>query len=127
MHIRKGLLCLAALIPLMSYAEKGGFDFSVDGNIYALSADCIKSITYVENDEIYAENLMVTLNDECGKRMVNITRDNIGKQLTILYKGNTLSTAMIASRLASNFRISSREIPRVVLLQILNDYEVARS
>lgn len=126
MHIRNGLLCLAAMIPLTSYAAKGGFDFTVDGKTHTFSTDCIKSIQYVENDEIFSENLMMALNDECGKRMAIISRDNIGKQLTISYKGNKLSTAMIASRLGSNFRISSKEMPRVVLMQILNDYEVAR-
>lgn len=124
MQINTGLLCLAMLIPMSSFAVKGGFNFTVDGNINSFPSSCIKSIQYIAHDEIDSENLILTLTDECRKRISALSRENIGKPMSISYGGNTLTTATIVSVLAASFRISAKNMPRVVLMQILDDYNV---
>ncbi len=52
-----------------------------------------------------------------------MTRQNIGKQMTIAYNGNKLTSAVLTTRLSTSFRISTKEIPRVLLMKILKDYE----
>ncbi|EDM1757741.1 Insecticidal toxin complex protein tccz [Salmonella enterica subsp. diarizonae] len=124
MQIKTGLLCLAILIPMSSFAVKGDFNFTVDGKINSFPSSCIKSIQYIAHDEIDSENLILTLTDECRKRISDLSRENIGKQMSISYGGNTLTTATIVSVLAASFRISAKNMPRVVLMQILDDYNV---
>lgn len=123
MDIKSGALLIAALIPLTSVAAKGDFDFSVSGERTSFDAGCVESIQYVKADEVGSENIIMTFNDECGKKLSQITRQNIGKQVTITYNGNKVTSAVIASRLSTSFRVSSREIPRVLLMKILNDYD----
>jgi preprotein translocase subunit SecD len=55
-----------------------------------------------------------------------MTRQNIGKHMTIAYDDNKITSAVIASRLSTSFRISTKDIPRTLLMQILNDYEDVR-
>ncbi|EII7449938.1 Insecticidal toxin complex protein tccz [Salmonella enterica subsp. enterica serovar Newport] len=124
MQIKTGLLCLTMLIPMSSFAVKGDFNFTVDGNINSFPSSCIKSIQYIAHDEIDSENLILTLTDECRKRISALGRENIGKPMSISYGGNTLTTATIVSVLAASFRISAKNMPRVVLMQILDDYNV---
>lgn len=112
------------LIPMSSFAVKGDFNFTVDGNINSFPSSCIKSIQYIAHDEIDSENLILTLTDECRKRISALSRENIGKPMSISYGGNTLTTATIVSVLAASFRISAKNMPRVVLMQILDDYNV---
>jgi preprotein translocase subunit SecD len=52
------------------------------------------------------------------------TKQNIGKKLFIYYKGNLLSSANIVSVLRNTFRLSGKEMPRIVLMQLLYDYGV---
>lgn len=127
MHIRTGLLFLALFAPLTSFAAKGNFDFVVGGKAHVFASTCVKSIEYVAPNEVHAESLVMSLTDACGKRLATITHDNIGKKLTISYRGHELSTAMILSRIGGNFSISSKDIPRVVLMQVLDDYGVLRN
>ncbi|CCJ88186.1 hypothetical protein BN132_114 [Cronobacter turicensis 564] len=47
--------------------------------------------------------------------------------MTLSYKGNTLTTAVIVSTLRTGLMFPSQDIPRVLLMQILNDYEAARN
>jgi len=123
MYIKSGALLIVALIPLTSVAAKGDFDFSVSGENTSFDSECVESIQYVETDEVGNENIIMKFSDECGKKFSTLTRQNIGKQMTIAYNGNKLTSAVIASRLSTRFRISAKEIPRVLLMKIFNDYE----
>ncbi|RNA76596.1 SecDF P1 head subdomain-containing protein [[Curtobacterium] plantarum] len=121
----KPTLFLAALLfPVASVAGPGSFIFEVNGTKETYSPECIKSISYVDSDEIGSENVNFSLSDECGKMLNVTTKQNIGKKLSIYYKGNLLSSANIASVLRNNFRISGKEMPRIVLMQLLYDYGV---
>ncbi|WOZ75818.1 SecDF P1 head subdomain-containing protein [Kosakonia sacchari] len=126
MQIKFGVLLLAVLVPLTSTAAKGSLVFSVGNEKTSFDSGCVKSIDYVEKDETGAENLIFRFSDECGKRLSDMTRQNIGKYMTIAYDDNKITSAMIASRLSTSFRISTKDIPRTLLMQILNDYEGVR-
>lgn len=126
MQIKFGVLLLVVLVPLTSTAAKGSFIFSVGNEKTLFDSGCVKTIDYVEKDEIGAENLVFRFSDECGKRLSNMTRQNIGKHMTIAYDDNKITSAMIASRLSTSFRISTKDIPRIMLMQILNDYDGVR-
>ncbi|MCU6383749.1 SecDF P1 head subdomain-containing protein [Enterobacter quasiroggenkampii] len=126
MQIKFGVLLLVVLVPLTSTAAKGSFVFSVGNEKTSFDSGCVKSIDYVEKDETGAENLVFRFSDECGKRLSDMTRQNIGKHMTIAYDDNKITSAMIASRLSNSFRISTKDIPRIILMQILNDYDGVR-
>lgn len=126
MQIKFGVLLLVVLVPLTSTAAKGSFIFSVGNEKTLFDSRCVKTIDYVEKDEIGAENLVFRFSDECGKRLSDMTRQNIGKRMTIAYDDNKITSAMIASRLSTSFRISTKDIPRIMLMQILNDYDGVR-
>ncbi|KOA72252.1 hypothetical protein AFL22_00405 [Pantoea sp. CFSAN033090] len=120
--LRSGILFAAFIISGVAIAEPGGFTFDINGAQEPYPAACIESIYYVARDEVESENVIFNLTDECGKRLYKVTRQNIGKSLSIYYKDNLLSSAMIASALNNNFRLSSKEMPRVILMQLLNDH-----
>jgi len=121
----KSALFLATLLsPFTSLAGPGSFIFEVNGTKETYSPECIKSISYVDSDEIDSENVNFSLSDECGKVLNKTTKQNIGQKLSIYYKGNLLSSANIVSVLRNTFRISSKEMPRIVLMQLLYDYGV---
>lgn len=122
--LKSALFLAALLFPVASVAGPGSFIFEVNGTKETYSPECIKSISYVDSDEIGSENVNFSLSDECGKMLNVTTRQNIGKKLSIYYKGNLLSSANIASVLRNNFRISGKEMPRMVLMQLLYDYGV---
>lgn len=123
MCIKSGALLILALTPLTSFAAKGYFDFSLSGENTSFDSECVESIEYVEKDEVSNENLIMQFTDECGKKLSTMTRHNIGKQMTIAYNGNKLTSAVLTTRLSTSFRISTKEIPRVLLMKILKDYE----
>lgn len=127
MQIKFGVLLLVVLVPLTSTAAKGSFVFSVGNEKTSFDSGCVKSIDYVEKDETGAENLVFRFSDECGKRLSDMTRQNIGKHMTVTYDDNKITSAMIASRLSTSFRISTKDIPRIILMQILNDYDGVRN
>lgn len=126
MQIKFGVLLLVVLVPLTSTAAKGSFVFSVGNEKTSFDSGCVKSIDYVEKDETGAENLVFRFSDECGKRLSDMTRQNIGKHMIIAYDDNKITSAMIASLLSTNFRISTKDTPRIMLMQILNDYDSVR-
>ena len=126
MQIKFGVLLLAVLVPLTSTAAKGSFVFSVGNEKTSFDSGCVESISYLEKDEIGAENLIFRFSDECGKRLSDMTRQNIGKHMTIAYDDNKITSAMIASRLSTSFKLSTKDIPRTLLMQILNDYDGVR-
>ncbi|MFE8045807.1 SecDF P1 head subdomain-containing protein [Brenneria goodwinii] len=124
MHIKICLLWLSVLIPLTANAEKGEFELSVGAQKHIFDSSCIKSIHYARQDETGSDNLGFHFTDDCGERLSKITRENMGKKLTVSYLGNELSTAMILQLLKSNFRISTKDTPRVVLMRVIDDYGV---
>lgn len=126
MQIKFGVLLLVVLVPLTSTAAKGSFVFSVGNEKTSFDSGCVKSIDYVEKDETGAENLVFRFSDECGKRLSDMTRQNIGKHMIIAYDDNKITSAMVASLLSTNFRISTKDTPRIMLMQILNDYDSVR-
>ncbi len=126
MKIKFGVLLLAVLVPLTSTAAKGSLVFSVGNEKSSFDSGCVKSIDYVEKDETGVEDLIFIFSDECGKRLSDMTRQNIGKQMTIAYDDNKITSAMIASRLSTSFRTSTKDIPRILLMKILNDYDGVR-
>lgn len=121
--LKSALFLAALLFPLASVAGPGSFIFEVDGTKETYSSECIKSISYVD-DEIDSGYINFSLSDECGKMLNETTKQNIGKKLSIYYKGNLLSSANIVSVLRNTFRISGKEMPRIVLMQLLYDYGV---
>ncbi|MEI7181271.1 Insecticidal toxin complex protein tccz [Pectobacterium carotovorum] len=125
MSSKVGLLCLFVLIPFTSFAEKGTFEFSVGTQNHTFDSPCIKSIQYMKRDETGSDSLGIHLTDRCGDRLAKITHENMGRELTISYLGNELSTAMIVQRLKSNFRISTKDTPRVVLMRVIDDYNAS--
>lgn len=122
---RTAIFLVTFLIPVTSIAEPGDFTFAINGTQEVYPSTCIESISYIDNDEIDAENVIFSLSDECGNKLYITTKQNIGKNLSVYYKGNLLARAMIASVLKSHFRLSSKEMPRMVLMQLLNDYGAA--
>lgn len=122
--LKSALFLAALLFPLASAAGPGSFIFEVNGTKKTYSKQCIKSISYLPSDEIDSENVNFSLSDECGKVLYKTTKQNIGKKLSIYYKGNLLSSANIVSVLRNTFRISGKEMPRMVLMQLLYDYGV---
>ncbi|YCI79966.1 Insecticidal toxin complex protein tccz [Enterobacteriaceae bacterium] len=125
MHIKSWTLLLTLLMPLSSVAEKRDFHFSAADVDASFEPGCIKSIKYAV-DEYNEGHVDFILTDECGKRFSVFTRQNLGKKMTMAYKGHQLISAMITSRLGSNFRIPAQDIPKVVLMQILTDYDTAQ-
>jgi len=126
MKIKFGVLLLAVLVPLTSTAAKGSLVFSVGNEKSSFDSGCVKSIDYVEKDETGVEDLIFIFSDECSKRLSDMIRQNIGKQMTIAYDDNKITSAMIASRLSTSFRTSTKDIPRILLMKILNDYDGVR-
>lgn len=122
--LKTTLILAALLFPFFSVAEPGSFIFEVNGTKKTYSKECIKSISYLSSDEIDSENVNFSLSDECGKALYKTTKQNIGKKLFIYYKGNLLSSANIVSVLRNTFRLSGKEMPRIVLMQLLYDYGV---
>ncbi|MEM6052101.1 Insecticidal toxin complex protein tccz [Erwinia sp. P7711] len=122
MLIKSVMLLLVVLLPFSASAAKGDFDFMSSGETLSFNSECIESIHYVDKDEVDAENLSINLTDACGKKLSTMTRQNIGKQMSITYNGNKLTSALIASRLSTSFRISTKDTPRVLLMQVLDDY-----
>ncbi|WP_152999333.1 SecDF P1 head subdomain-containing protein [Pantoea dispersa] len=122
--IKTALILAALLFPFASVAGPGSFIFEVDGTKETYSPECIKSISYLAGDEIDSENVNFSLSDVCGKIFYQTTKKNIGKKLSVYYKGNLLSSANIVSVLRNNFRFSSKDMPRMVLMQLLYDYGV---
>ncbi|MDY0993950.1 Insecticidal toxin complex protein tccz [Pantoea agglomerans] len=126
MQINFRVFLLAIFLPLTSIAAKGSLVISVGSEKNSFDSRCVKSIDYVEKDGAGSETLIFRFSDECGKRLAAMTQQNVGKYMTIAYNDNKISSAMIVSRVSTGFRISAKDIPRTLLMQILNDYEAVR-
>ncbi|AIU88310.1 hypothetical protein [Pectobacterium odoriferum] len=121
-------LSFALLYSSASSADGGDFIFRVNDESYSFPADCVESLEFHDKEEGYPERIDMRLTDECGRRVSDLTTQNIGKQMTIYYEHNQLMSATIASRLRSNIMLPTTKTPRVVLMQVLVDYGVnARS
>ncbi|PTA92882.1 Insecticidal toxin complex protein tccz [Kosakonia sp. H7A] len=116
------MLFIAALLPFYAFADKGDFTFKVGDSITAIPSSCVESISYDGKDEIVSESLYVSLTTECGQLLYQGTRESIGKMARFSYRDNLISSVVITSAIRSSFRISSKEIPRTVLMQMLSDY-----
>lgn len=119
------MLFLAIFLPLSAFADKGDFTFKVGENVKIIPSSCIESVSYEGKDEIDSESVYIFLTTGCNQLLYQVTRENIGKMAHFSYKNNLISSVVITSALRSSFRISSKEIPRTVLMQIFNDYGVA--
>lgn len=119
------MLFLAAFLPLSVFADKGDFTFKVDDSVTVIPSSCIESVGYEGKDEVNSESVYISLTTECSQLLYQGTRANIGKMAHFSYRDNLMSSVVITSALRSSFRISSKEIPRLVLKQMLNDYGVA--
>ncbi|WP_333494893.1 SecDF P1 head subdomain-containing protein [Kluyvera sp. CHPC 1.251] len=120
----RAVFSIAMLIPVHAWADKGDFTFQIADSVNAIPSACVASLEYSPKDEFDSENVFLSLNSECAKPLTQLTRQNIGKTAIIFYRGNALSPVVITSALGITFRISSKQIPRVILLQMLNDYGV---
>jgi len=118
------LFCCVALLPCSAFADKGGFTFNIADSQTVFPPSCVKSVEFQPRDEIESENLFIAFTDTCRDRLTQLSRQNIGKTANISYKGNVFASPLIVSVLGSQFRISAKEMPRVILMQILNDYAV---
>ncbi|WP_336707605.1 MULTISPECIES: Insecticidal toxin complex protein tccz [unclassified Cedecea] len=123
MNIRTAVF-IAALLPLQALADKGDFSIKIGEKTEVIPSSCVETLSYQPKDEFDSESIIFSLTSSCGKRLSQITRQGIGKTSTFSYRGNVLSSALIVSVLSSNFRISTKEAPKVVLMQLLNDYGV---
>lgn len=119
------MLFIAALLPLQAFADRGDFTFRVGDSVTAIPSSCVESLGYQSKDEMDSESVNLSLTTECGRLLYQVSRQNIGKEARIYYRENLISSAVITSVLGSGFRISSKEIPRLVLKQMLSDYGVA--
>lgn len=117
-------LSLVLLYSSASSASGGDFIFRVNDESYRFPADCVESLEFHDKEEGYPERIDMRLTDECGRRVSDLTTQNIGKQLAIYYEHNQLMSATIASRLRSNIMLPTTETPRMVLMQVLADYGV---
>ncbi|WP_435929938.1 Insecticidal toxin complex protein tccz [Dryocola sp. BD613] len=125
MFTKIGVLSFLLLLPLAAQAEKGQFELSVGAQTHIFSPSCIQSLHYTQQDETLSEYLSFQLTDTCGERMTKITLENMAKQMTISYQGNVLFRSMITQRLKSNFRFTTEETSRVLLMQVIKDYSAA--
>lgn len=119
------VLFIAALLPLQAFADRGDFTFRVGDSVTAIPSSCVESLGYLSKDEIGSESVNLSLTTQCGRLLYQVSRQNIGKEARISYRENLISSAVITSVLGISFRISSKEIPRLVLKQMLSDYGVA--
>ena len=119
------VLFIATLLPLQAFADSGDFTFRVGDSVTAIPYLCVESLGYQSKDVMDSESVNLLLTTECGRLLYQVSRQNIGKKARISYRENLISSAVITSVLGSSFRISSKEIPRLVLKQMLNDYGVA--
>lgn len=118
------MLFIAALLPLQAFADRGDFTFRVGDSVTAIPSSCVESLGYQSKDEMDSESVNLSLNTECGELLYQASRQNIGKKARISYRENLISSAVITSVLGISFKISSKEIPRLVLKQMLSDYGV---
>ena len=119
------MLFLAIFLPLSAFADKGDFTFKAGENVKVIPSSCIESVSYEGKDEIDSESVYISLTTACNRLLYQVTRENIGKMAYFSYRDNLISSVVITSALRSSLRISSKEIPRTVLMQIFNDYGVA--
>lgn len=123
MNIR-ALFLISALLPLQAIAYKGDFSFKVANSTHLIPSSCVESPGYNPKDEVGSENVVFSLTTDCRKHLAQITRQYIGGKAVFSYRDNKLSPVVITSVLGSSFRISSKEISKIVLMQMLNDYGV---
>ncbi|MEI7347025.1 Insecticidal toxin complex protein tccz [Dickeya chrysanthemi] len=124
MLTRIGMLSLLVLIPLATQAEKGQFEISVGTQKHVFPPLCIKSLHYTKQGKTDSEYLSLQLTDICRERMAKITHENMAKQINVSYQGNPLFSSMITQRLESGFRFNTEQTSRVVLMQLIKDYEI---
>lgn len=125
MYIKTVLLCSVIAFPTVSLAERGSFEFSTNGKQYVFDPSSIKSIEYTQQKSPAEDRLGFQFSDTGAEKLKRLTHENMGKKLTIAYKGNPISTAYILQNLKYGMQISTKDTPRIVLKQILNDYGVA--
>lgn len=118
-------LSVLMLFTATAQAEKRAFEFSIDSQTYVFQPSCIKSKEYEKRSEKDSGHLSLNLNDACSRKMAKITEDNMAEEMIIFYQGNPLFRSMILQRLSKNFSFSTEKTPRVVLMQIINDYDVS--
>ncbi|MFS9769724.1 Insecticidal toxin complex protein tccz [Enterobacter chuandaensis] len=117
-----GALFFLMLFTATAQAEKGSFELSIGAEKYIFQPSCIKSLEYNQQDKTDSEYLSFHLTDICGKRMEKITTENMAQQMRISYRGNSLFSAMITQILSSNFRFTTEDTSKVVIMQIIMDY-----
>lgn len=124
MFTRLTMLSVLMLLPMLAEADKGQFEFLIGSQRHIFAPSCIKSLQYMKAGETDSESLGFQLTDTCAERMSTMTHENIGKPMTIAYEGNTLYSGMIIQHLKYGFRVSAADTPRVVLLQVIRDYDI---
>lgn len=125
MFTKVGALSFMMLITATAQAEKSPFELSVGAQKFIFQPSCIKSLEYTQRDETDSEYLSFNLTDACGERMEKITVENMAKQMVISYRGNSLFHSMITQRLRKSFRFTTEETSRIVLMQIIKDYDAS--
>lgn len=123
MYIKTILLSFALILSNMALADKGDFEFSVNGKSILFVPESIKSISYIKSKTDYEQNhLALNFTDKGAENLFSLTRENIGKLMEISYKGNVISIANIVQPLRSGMKIPVYNTPTIVLKQIIDDY-----
>lgn len=124
MDSKTGLLYLAMLLPLTSFAERGDFAFAREGQSTVFNSDCVSAVAYSYDNETDPGYLIVGFNGQCESRLDDIVMQNIGRYLDITYRGNKLATVMLLSIMGNYVNIAKKDMSASVLTQIMNDYDV---
>ncbi|WP_038903408.1 hypothetical protein [Dickeya zeae] len=125
MRIKIGMLLgMALFYSSTSCAVGSDFIFRVNNETYRFPASCIEHLEFHDKSDDYPERVDMNLTGECGEKLSVLTTQNMGKELEIYYKDHLLMHALILSILKSGIMLETKNVPRVILMQILVDYGV---
>ncbi|WP_038913214.1 hypothetical protein [Dickeya zeae] len=125
MGIKIGILLgMVLFYSSESCAVGSDFIFRVNNETYRFPASCIEHLEFHDKSDDYPERVNMNLTGECGEKLSDLTTQNMGKVLEIYYKDQRLIHTLILSRLKSGIMLETKNVPRVILMQMLADYGV---
>lgn len=125
MGIKIGILLgMVLFYSSESCAVGSDFIFRVNNETYRFPASCIEYLEFHDKSDDYPERVNMNLTGECGEKLSALTTQNMGKELEVYYKDHRLMHALILSKLKSGIMLETKNVPRVILMQMLADYGV---
>jgi len=109
------------LIPALSFASLKDLDLVVADTHLTIPASCITSVQNNENEESGNQGISFDIKAPCSEQLSELTKMNIGKELTISYGGQIVQKAFIASRLSFGFTLTTKGRNMMVIRQIIAD------